>query len=82
MTDSGDIGVSDFLYVRLADVKLSHLLRTKAIAYAKVKTDKVDSATLVHLLRSKLLPLSYVPEKASEAEQRAPAIPGKLGQDT
>ena len=45
------------------DVKLSHPLRTKAIAYAKVKTDKVDSATLAHLLRSDLLPLSYVPEK-------------------
>ena len=45
------------------DVKLSHPLRTKAIAYAKVKTDKVDSATLAHLLRSDLLPLSYVPER-------------------
>jgi transposase len=43
------------------DVKLSHPLKT--IAYAKVKTDKVDSATLAHLLRSNLLPLSYVPEK-------------------
>jgi len=45
------------------EVKLSHPLRNKAIAYAKVKTDKVDSATLAHLLRSNLLPLSYVPEK-------------------
>jgi len=45
------------------EVKLSHPLKTKAIAYAKVKTDKVDSATLAHLLRSNLLPLSYVPEK-------------------
>jgi len=45
------------------DVKLSHPLKTKAIAYAKVKTDKVDSATLAHLVRSNLLPLSYVPEK-------------------
>ena len=45
------------------DVKLSHPLRTKAIASAKVKTDKLDSATLAHLLRSDLLPLSYVPEK-------------------
>jgi transposase len=44
-------------------VKLSHPLKTKAIASAKVKTDKVDSATLAHLLRSNLLPLSYVPEK-------------------
>ena len=44
-------------------VKLSHPLKTKAIAYAKVKTDKVDPATLAHLLRNNLLPLSYVPEK-------------------
>ncbi len=50
------------------DVKLSHPLRTKAIAYAKVKTDKVDSATLAHLLRSNLLPLSYVPGTASKVE--------------
>jgi transposase len=56
-----------WLYDHLEDVgfevKLSHPLKTKAIAYAKVKTDKVDSATLAHLLRSNLLPLSYVPEK-------------------
>ena len=45
------------------EVKLSHPLKTKAIAYAKVKADKVDSVTLAHLLRSNLLPLSYVPEK-------------------
>ena len=45
------------------DVKLSHPLKTKAIAYARVKTDKVDSVTLAHLLRGDLLPLSYVPEK-------------------
>ena len=56
-----------WLYDHLEDegfeVKLSHPLKTKAIAYAKVKTDKVDSATLAHLLRSDLLPLSYVPAK-------------------
>jgi transposase len=56
-----------WLYDHLEDagfeVKLSHPSKTKAIAYAKVKTDKVDSATLAHLLRSNLLPLSYVPEK-------------------
>ena len=44
-------------------VKLSHPLRTKAITSAQIKTDKVDSATLAHLLRSDLLPLSYVLEK-------------------
>jgi len=57
-----------WLYDQLEDegfeVKLSPPLKTKAIAYAKVKTDKVDSATLAHLLRSNLLPLSYVPDKS------------------
>jgi transposase len=43
--------------------RLSHPLKTNAIASAKVKTDKVDSASLAHLLRSNLLPLSDVPEK-------------------
>jgi len=56
-----------WLYDHLEDegfkVKLSHPLKTKVIAYAKVKTDKVDSTTLAHLLRTNLLPLSYVPEK-------------------
>jgi transposase len=57
-----------WLYNRLEDevfdLQLSYPLRTKEIAYAKVKTDKVDSATLAHLLRSNLLPLSYVPERS------------------
>jgi len=58
-------------------VKLSHPLKTRAIAYAKVKTYKIDSATLAHLLRSDVLPLSYVPEKSvSKIEQGAPALPG------
>lgn len=45
-----------WLYDQLEDeafkVKLSHPLETKVIAYAKVKTDKVGSVTLAHLLRS------------------------------
>ena len=43
------------------DVRLAHPQRVKAIAEAKVKTDKVDSETLAHLLRANLLPESYVP---------------------
>ncbi len=44
-------------------VKLAHPQRVKAIAEAKVKTDKVDSETLAHLLRAGLLPESYVPPR-------------------
>ncbi|MCW4039027.1 MAG: IS110 family transposase [Candidatus Bathyarchaeota archaeon] len=53
------------LYDRLEaeghDVKLAHPLKTKAIAQAKVKTDRIDSETLAHLLRADLVPESWVP---------------------
>jgi transposase len=55
------------LYDRLEetghDVRLAHPLKVKAIAEAKVKTDKIDSETLAHLLRADLLPESYVPPR-------------------
>jgi transposase len=38
------------------EVKLAHPKETRIIARAKVKTDKVDSERLAHLLRSNLLP--------------------------
>lgn len=44
-------------------VTLAHPLRTRAIAEAKVKTDKVDSATLAHLLRADLIPAAYIPPR-------------------
>jgi transposase len=40
---------------------LAHPKRVKAIVSAKVKTDAIDSATLAHLLRTRLLPVSYAP---------------------
>lgn len=43
------------------DVKLIHPLKTKAIASAKIKNDKIDSRILAHLLRANLIPESYVP---------------------
>ena len=45
------------------EVKLAYPKETRIIAKAKVKTDKVDSERLAHLLRSNLLPTSYVPPK-------------------
>jgi len=45
------------------DVRLAHPQKVKAIAQAKVKTDKIDSETLAHLLRAGLLPESYVPPR-------------------
>jgi len=43
------------------DVCLANPLQTKAIASARVKTDKVDAETLAHLLRTNLIPTSYIP---------------------
>tara|TARA_Y100000310_G_scaffold306039_1_gene346819 strand:+ start:402 stop:1325 length:924 start_codon:yes stop_codon:yes gene_type:complete len=44
-------------------VILAHPYRVKAIASAKLKTDKVDSRMLAHLLRANLIPESYIPSK-------------------
>lgn len=45
------------------DITLAHPLKTRAIAEARIKTDKVDSAMLAHLLRANLLPRSYIPPR-------------------
>lgn len=47
-----------------AEVKLVHPKKAKAIASAKVKTDKLDAQVLAHLLRANLLPESYIPPHA------------------
>jgi len=39
---------------------LAHPVKVKAIAEAKIKTDKIDARVLAHLLRSDLLPEAYV----------------------
>jgi len=59
------------LYDRLEDeghdVRLAHPLKTKAIAQAKIKTDKIDSETLAHLLRADLVPEAWVPPQEIRA---------------
>ena len=42
---------------------MANPLKTKAIASAKIKSDKVDARILAHLLRSNLVAESYVPPK-------------------
>ncbi|KAB2666928.1 IS110 family transposase [Brucella tritici] len=43
------------------DVVLAHPLKVKAIADAKIKTDKIDATVLAHLLRADLVPEAYAP---------------------
>jgi transposase len=45
------------------DVKVAHPTMVKAIASARIKTDKIDARILAHLLRADLIPESYVPSK-------------------
>jgi len=44
-------------------VILAHPLKTRAIADAKVKNDRLDATILADLLRAKLIPESYIPPK-------------------
>jgi transposase len=43
-----------------------HPMRVKAIASAKLKNDKVDSATLAHLSRCDLLPVAWMADAATQ----------------
>lgn len=60
-------GVWEYIYEILDsmhyEVKLANPVKTKAIAYAKVKTDSVDASTLADLLRANLVAESYIPPK-------------------
>lgn len=42
---------------------LANPMKTKAIASARIKSDKIDARILAHLLRSNLIAESYVPSK-------------------
>jgi transposase len=60
-------GIWEFIYEGIErrgfDVELAHPLKVRAIAEAKVKTDKVDAETLAQLLRASLIPRSWVPSR-------------------
>ena len=57
-------GIWDYIYEILdvlgLEVKLVNPVKARAIAAAKIKTDKVDATILAHLLRSNLIPEVYI----------------------
>jgi transposase len=55
--------IYDWLDEVLDEVVLAHPLKTRAIAEAKIKTDKISADILADLLRAELLPKAYVPGK-------------------
>ncbi len=52
------------------EVVLAHPLKVRAIADAKIKTDRLDSEMLAHLLRADLIPEAYAPSKEARAKKR------------
>jgi transposase len=57
--------VADALRPHVAKVVVSNPMATKAIAQAKVKTDKVDAHVLAQLLRCDFLPEVWQPDEAT-----------------
>ena len=57
--------VADALRPHVARVVVSNPMATKAIAQAKVKTDKVDAYVLAQLLRCDFLPEVWPPDAAT-----------------
>jgi transposase len=57
--------VADVLRPHVAKVLVSNPMATKAIAQAKVKTDKVDAHVLAQLLRCDFLPEVWQPDEAT-----------------
>ncbi len=54
--------VADVLAPHVGSLTISNPLLTRAIAQAKVKTDKIDAAVLAHLLRLDYLPAVWRPD--------------------
>lgn len=48
-------------------VELAHSQKVRAIAEAKIKTDKIDSHILAQLLRADLIPAAYIPGKQTRS---------------
>jgi transposase len=63
-------GVVDLLHRHVAEVVVSNPLRTKAIAQAKIKTDRVDALVLAQLLRCDYLPRVWEPDEKTRRMRR------------
>jgi transposase len=64
------MAVSRVLSPHVKRVVIANLLQVKAIAYAHVKTDKVDAATLASLHAAGYLPEIWTPDAATERMRR------------
>jgi transposase len=59
--------IADLLSAHAGQVIVSNPMRTRAIASAKIKTDRVDSAILAQLLAADFIPPVWAPDPATRA---------------
>jgi transposase len=64
----------------VSQIRLVHPQRVKAIAAAKLKNDRVDSATLAHLLRCDLLPAAWMADSQTRERRQRVRLRISLGQ--
>jgi transposase len=62
--------MADLLRELGGEVKIANPLQVKAIAHARIKTDKRDSRTLAQLLRADLIPEIYQRDEGNRRAQR------------
>jgi transposase len=73
--------VCDFLEEWGIEMILTHPSKTRIIAEAKIKTDKIDSEILAKLLRADFLPRSYMPSKEMRENRELLRLRVQLGKD-
>lgn len=68
--------VADILRPFVAAVTVGNPLQIKAIAQAKVKTDKIDAEVLAHLLRCDYLPTVWTPDAGTQRLRQLTTLRG------
>ncbi len=62
--------IAELLRAHAGQVIVSNPMRTRAIASAKIKTDRVDSAILAQLLAADFIPPVWAPDPATQTSRR------------
>ncbi|MGD0018868.1 MAG: IS110 family transposase [Candidatus Limnocylindrales bacterium] len=70
--------IAELLAPHVAEVVVSNPLRTRAIAEAKVKTDRIDAATLAELLAADYIPAVWQPDPDTLARRRLVSLRASL----
>jgi len=74
--------VVDILEPHVAKIVVGNPMKTKAIAEAKVKTDKIDAMILAQLLRCDFLPTVWIPDAKTRVLRRLSSFRKTLVQDS